>query len=50
MATFPSSIIPGSIAKFCINFQNIESDINFSIENDDNCFSRIEKNVHSSNY
>ncbi|RNA09103.1 alpha-2-macroglobulin 1 [Brachionus plicatilis] len=46
-ATFPSSVIPGSNAKFCISFQNIESEINFSVKNDENCFSLIEKNVDS---
>lgn len=49
MATFPSSVIAGSNAKFCINFQNIESEIDFVIKNDDGCFSNIEKKVYSSN-
>ncbi|CAF1002903.1 unnamed protein product [Brachionus calyciflorus] len=45
LATFPTSVIPGATAKFCINFENIDSQIQFTLEADHLVFKTVDKIV-----
>ena len=38
LATFPTSVIPGDVAQFCIRFYNITEDVIVNINNEDSEF------------
>ena len=46
IATFPSTVLAGSQAKFCIHFESLKSSVTFKVkDNEPNCFDAFEKDV-----